>query len=86
MGRHVNDFRESWEQSLPKVRKAKNEREYDVLALFSWSGGSGWSLLAAMLGDVGHNFGDLTDFWRQVVTFLPTCCSKDGEDELRYAS
>ena len=56
------------------------------MALFSWSGVSGWSLLVAMLGDVGHNFGDLTDFWRQVATFLPTCCRKDAKDEPRSAS
>ena len=86
LGRPVNDFWESWERSLQKSRKAKNKRQYNVLALFSWSGVSGWSLLVAMLSDVGHNFGDFTDFWRQVVTFLPRCCRKDGEDELRYAS
>ena len=60
-------FWESWERSLQKWLKYKNEHHYSVLATFSGLGGSGWRLSGlswgilarswAILGDLGVKLG-----------------------------
>ena len=68
----------SWERSLEKWPKCKNEQPSSVLATFWSLGGSGWRLLGSILGDLGHKLGSLGRSWRQVGNFLATCCEKVG--------
>ena len=74
---HVGSFFEhfwwSWEQSLEKWPKCKNEQHYSVLATFWGLRGSGWRLLGGILGDLDHKLGSLGRSWRQVGNVLATC-------------
>ena len=73
LGSFFEHFWWSWERSLEKWPKCKNEQHYSVLATFWGLGGSGWRLLGSILGDLGHKLGSLGRSWRQVGNFLATC-------------
>ena len=45
--------------------------------------GVSWSLLGAVLRDLGHKSGYVGQSWGYVGTFLAACWSKDAEDEPR---
>ena len=68
----------SWERSLEKWPKCKNEQHHSVLAAFLGLGVCGWRLLGSILGDLGHKLGSLGRSWRQVWSFLARCCEKVG--------
>ena len=70
MGSFFEHFRWSWERSLEKWPKCKNEQHYIVLATFWGLGGSGWRLLGSILGNLGHKLGSLGRSWQHVGNFL----------------
>ena len=72
-GSYFDHFWWSWQRSLEKWPKCKNEQHYSVLATFWGLGGSGWRLLGSILGDLRHKLGSLGRSWRQVGNFLATC-------------
>ena len=71
---HLVDFGGSWERSLQKWQKCKNEQHYCVLATFWYLGKSIWRLFGPILGDLGYKFGSLGLCWCQVGNFFATCC------------
>ena len=74
------DLGRNFLQNLPKW---KIEQPYSVLARIWGSSGVSWSLLGAVLRDLGHKLGYVGQSWGYVGTFLAACWGKDAEDEPR---